>query len=428
MTLEVLEGTYPGTVNGVSFLMRSDETTMGNAIASYEFINSPKRVVKKLGKIPPKFKADIFVHGTGQEFWDRRDALVRALGAGVVDLVHPFWGGPFNVSVGEYTVRQSMDKIGIANFSVPFEVSSKESENPETPESFQSNAAGIRSAADAALIALQAESAASFGNNSPLNYESSVGIIDEIGGALNEVFGPIGETVAAISEYAAKGLAIQEQASFYADNPLQLFAAVADGITGIDGLTTDAFAKFTACKNLFDYGDKGTDYDVSVSSGPRIDPLPRTLEDAERETNSQILSNFMKAGTGIEAFAQSGTVEYENISDLESVADDLDDQFKLLADIMTKNDDAEIYNFPTPNPDYSNTYNELRNVYIETQKYLEQQRLTTPRIETIEVQPMPASVLSYRLYGDSTRAEEILELNDLIDNMVVSGEIKVLSA
>lgn len=418
----------PGTFKSVKFLMDDDDTEKGNAKVNYEYINTSRRVSKFLGGIPPSFKMTIFTHGLGQDYFDNRDALDRVLGSGASGpLVHPFWGGPFNVSVGAYSVRQTMRTVGKCYFNVTFDVCDKGDGNPAVPPDRVSNAAQNRALANAAYDELETASGAAMDNNTPLNYDSSVGIIQRMGDALGDVFGPLGDTIKKVSDYTGKALAIREKAAFYADNPLVFFAEGIDMLLGVDGLTLDVFAKFQACKGLFEFGDSGTTYSIQDASPVRIDPDPRTNEDAERETNSQVMGTFMQLGGTIEAFAQSGAIEFGNIQELVEVESDLDDQFDIVKDLITKNPEAEIYEFDVPEPDYSETYDALVKLRVSVQQYFDQQRLTTARIETINVAPIPASVLAYQLYQDSTRAEDILELNGLRDAMVLEGEIKVLS-
>ena len=147
----------------------------------------------------------------------------------------------------------------------------------------------------------------------------------------------------------------------------------------------------------------------------------------ERKTNAEIVATFMQAGSAIEAFAQAGNTDFNSIAEIDSYTATLQDQLQKVAVQMTENPDAEVYAFGLPEPDYGETYEAIKDLAGATFQYFEQQRLVTPRVETIEVQPQPASVLAYTLYGDSTRADEIMTLNELTDNFVLSGEIKVLS-
>lgn len=428
MTFEVYDDLRPGTFKGVKFLMVDDDTTKGNAVADYEFINTRRRVSKFLGGIPPIFKTKIFTHGIGADYMENRDALDDALSSGSSGpLVHPFWGGPFNVRVGPYNVRQSMKRVGYCEFDVEFKVCDKDDGNPLVDPSRLSNPSQNRSLANAALASLQTACGDAMENNSPLNYDSSKGLIESMSDGFAGKLSGLGDTIQKVSDYTGKALEMREKAAFYADNPLLLFAAAADLLLGVDGLTLDVFAKFTAVKALFNWGDSDSDFSVQDASPVRIDPDPQTNEDAERETNSQVMTTFMQAGATIEAYAQAGATDYNTIDEINEAQQALDSQFDIIADSMTKNEEAEIYDFNVPTPDYSETNDAIRELRTSVRQYFDQQRLETARVETITIAPTPASVLSYQLYGDSTRAEELMDLNGIRDNMALSGEIRFLS-
>jgi len=274
---------------------------------------------------------------------------------------------------------------------------------------------------------MQSASAAAFQNGTPLNKEFSASGFSSMFGSLKDTFGKVGETIAKVSEYTGKALAAQQQAAFYANNPLIGFAKMADTIFGIDGLTTDVFAKFKACRALFDFGEPTSAYDLNDTSPVRINPDPTTNEDAERQTNARIMKNYMQTAVGAEAFAQAGAGKYDTVDEINDVLAILQGQFERIRDAITATPEQEIYDFDVPTPDYSQAYEDLKDLRIEAFKYFDQLKLQVARVEIITVAPVPASVLSYRLYGDSSRAGQILALNGLSDNMALSGEIKVLS-
>lgn len=425
---DIYQNLRPGTFKNVKFLMKTDETTKGNAKVNYQYINTSRRVSKFLGGLPPSFNVTIFTHGLGDDYFTNRDALDEVLSSGSSGpLIHPFWGGPFNVSVGAYSVRQRMDKVGYCQFSVVFDVCETGDGSPAIPQDRLSNPPQNRALANQVYSDLQIACGNAMDNNSPINYESSKSIIGSMSDAFGGTFSGLGDTIAKASEYAGKALEMREKAAFYADNPLLLFAEAADLLLGVDGLTLDVFAKFTACKALFNFGDSDSDYSVEDSSPTRIDPDPRTEQDAERRTNSEVMSAFMQLGNTTEAFAQVGNLTFETVDELDEVESELDAQFDIIKDLVTKNPEAEIYDFNVPEPDYSETYAAMVELRVSVKQYLEQQRLITARIEIFNTPPIPATVLSYQLYGDSTRASQILQLNGLRDSMVLSGDIKVLS-
>ncbi len=426
--MSILTGTRQGSYKSVPFLVSSVSTSEGVNRANYLYINTGRRVSKPLGEYPPDFTVKCFTHGKEfDEYKRKRDSLRRVLKETTVGpLVHPFMGN-FTVCAGKYTIDEKFSEAGKCYFSIPFLVCEADGDNPVTPADREANSSGIRELSVTANRALQTASAAAYVNTTPFNQESSKSLFESVGDSLNKTMGPLADTIQKANEYAAEALDIKEQASFYANNPSVGYAKISDSIFGIDGLTEDTITKFKACKKLFGWGDTGTDYSIKNTSPFRIDPNPLTNEDAERKTNAQVLGIFMQGANTFEAFAQAGNTEYATVSEVNEVTATLTDQFNAMKDLMTENPDAQVYNFDIVQPDYNDTYEAMKNLMSETFQFLEQQRLTAPREEIITINPTPASVLSYNRYGDSTRAEEIMALNGLTDNMVLSGDIKVLS-
>lgn len=84
--------------------------------------------------------------------------------------------------------------------------------------------------------------------------------------------------------------------------------------------------------------------------------------------------------------------------------------------------------FTQINPDVDdNVYNALQDLTSETIRYLETLSPQLPKIVTIRVNQIPASVLSYKLYGTTERMDEIVNLNNIADPAYVNGTIKILS-
>lgn len=425
--MSILENTRPASFKGVPFLVRSSKTREGVNRANYLYINTGRRVSKAQGQFPPVFSLECFTHSNdGDEYEQRRDALRTILledSSGT--LVHPFLGNA-NVCSGVYEFTENYTEAGICRFQITFEVCDTD-ENPITPADRQANSAQIKEIALNANRALQDASAAAFVVTSPLNNESAQSLFQEISSGMGDTFGGVADSLQKFNEYATQVNDISQQASFYANNPLIGFATLADAVLGVDGLTIDTFSKFRAMQNLFDFGNDGTKYSFKDASPVRINDNPTTNEDAERNTNFDILRRFQQAAGTIEAFAQAGNIEYTTVDDIDSAAATLEAQFDYMREELTKEPDATVYDFDVPQADYTDTYGLLNDLRLATYQYFEQQRLTASRIETITVEPIPASVLAYTLYGDSTRSTQILELNGIRDNMVLSGEIKVLS-
>lgn len=64
-----------------------------------------------------------------------------------------------------------------------------------------------------------------------------------------------------------------------------------------------------------------------------------------------------------------------------------------------------------------------RDLRVAIEKMIEERKLTLNQLNTIQVlEPEPAMVTAYDLYGDSTRDEEICDLNDVVDPCFLVGE------
>ena len=425
--MSILDNTRAASFKGIPFLVRSSSVREGRNKANYLYINTGRRVSKDLGELPSVFTLECFTHSIdGDEYEQKRDALRTALRDKENGLlVHPFLGN-FNVCSGVYTFTENFTEAGVCRFQITFEICDKD-ENPVTPSDKQANPAQIKELALTANRALQDASAAAFVVSTPLNQESSKSLWERISEGLADIFGPVASSLQKFNEYATQVNDIAIQASYYANNPIIGFATLADGVLGVDGLTIDTFAKFKAMQNLFDFGNSGTKYSFEDASPVRINDNPTTNEDAERNTNTLILRNFQQAAGTIDAFAQAGNIEYSTTEEIDSAAAILEEQFDYMRDNLTASPDAEVYDFDLPQPDYTDTYEAMKDLRTSTLKYFEQQRLTAARVEIIKTHPVPASVLAYTLYGDSDRATEILELNGIRDNMALSGVVKVLS-
>jgi prophage DNA circulation protein len=423
--VSILENTRAASYKGVPFHVRSSRTTEGVNRANFLYINTGRRVSKALGIYPPDFVLTAFTHGlVGQEYEERRDALRRVLNeSGAGTLVHPFLGN-YQVVAGKYSFVENFSEAGICKFTIPFFEADESGDNPIATSVSPSR---IRSLGLDFSRDLQSAVADAFIATTARNKETTKSLFDKIGEALADVFGPLGSTIQKASDYAGKALDIQQQAAFYAANPQVGFAKIADSILGIDGLTNEVISKFKATKALFDYGDDGSAYPLVDYVPYPIVPIPPTQDTAQNTNNTGSFATFVKASSTGEAFSQAGNRTYETVDEVNDVAADLSAQFDRMKDEMTEEPQAPVYKTGVPTPDYSGAFESMSELKDAVEKYLEQQRLTAARVETITVRKVPASVLAYTLYGDSSRSEQILALNKIRDNMVLDGQIKVLS-
>ena len=429
----VLENTRPASFRGVPFRVSSDETDRGPLASTYLYVNTGRRTSKNQGVFPPRFTMQCFTHDDDGDLYEqKRDALVRVLDDGLPgELVHPYWGNAW-VQPMQYKVSQRESELNKCNFSIPFEVVSKNSADPNNSKDATSVA--IRKLADSAYDALNSASADGLRNTSGRMFESSAAIFGNIGTQLKDKVSKVADTIVKANEYADKAIQLQEQAGFYMDNPSVAFAAVTDNILGVDGLTDKTIAKFFVLKRMFNFGDTDSDSNVNAVSPFRIDPSPQTAEETQIKLNAETIKKNTQAAATIEAFAQIGKTlfkesdEVKNIvEDVESIKTSLEEQFKKIAFLLNEPQDRNIFTRALETPDYGEAYDAIKDLRDTVYTYIDEQLVSAPYIQEVYVPGWPASVLAHQLYEDSTRAQEIMSLNGLTDNLYLEGTIKVYS-
>lgn len=76
----------------------------------------------------------------------------------------------------------------------------------------------------------------------------------------------------------------------------------------------------------------------------------------------------------------------------------------------------------------SMTIDSLEDLRTVTQKLFDQQKLSAKQIINVQTQELPASIISYQYYGDSSQGERISLLNKEINVSNLKGNIDILTA
>lgn len=75
----------------------------------------------------------------------------------------------------------------------------------------------------------------------------------------------------------------------------------------------------------------------------------------------------------------------------------------------------------------STTIDDLEDLRTITQGLFDEQKLSAKRILNVNTQRLPARIISYQYYGDSTIGEDIGKLNQEINISSMSGDIDILT-
>ena len=424
--MSFIQGARPASYKNIPFLVDSDEAEAGANRAEYQYINTGRRTSKYLGRFPQKFTIEAFIYDQDPDLYEQRrrnlEIVLNEAEPGI--LVHPFYGNRYCVP-GRYRVRQSFAELNVCRFTIPFSVVTTVTDDPKVTE--VATPVSIKNLATLAYTSLNEASATGLVNETGDQFESSTSIFGEFGTQLSDKISIVADSIEQANDYSDKALELETKRGFYMDNPSVAFAAVTDRILNIDSITEDTVSKYNALKNLFNFGDRGSDSDINVVSPIPIDQSPLTLGSARVKLNAESLQKNAQASITIEAFSQTGSTEFGNANEVDKSTAELEEQFQKIKDSLTEPEDVNIYTNALEIPDYYDAYNKISDLRDATYRYLEQQKIDLPFIQEINVQNTPASVLAYTIYGDSSRAQEIIDLNDITDNFDLDGNILILS-
>lgn len=414
---ETLENTRLGSIRNVAFLMDGDasiKTTEGVIRADALMLNSSRRISIPHGKFPPVFEFRFFTHGVGDAYFRNRDRMREALSNdSPAVLVGPF-DKNVTVTTGIYETEQSFGEINKCYFDVTFKTT-------DTSEILQeaetSSPVLLQNLSLAANRAAQDAASAAFNTNTKDSLRNAKALYEGAASKLKGKFATLGNTLQKGADYAQKAIDVVEKAAFYANNPVVGFAAMADLVLGVDGLTIDALLKFKKIKSFFNF-----DTDTPVP----INPTPITSEESQNKINYSATKKFMETTATAEAVNQISQHSFASDDEIQDIKEILNDQFQKTIASLSDEGIPDLYRYDTIKEDYTETIEAVEDLAVATNNFLNQQAAIAPTVATITVAPQPICNIAYALYGDDDHDIEIMELNGITDGQLVSGDIKVL--
>lgn len=398
--MSILSGLQRASFRGIPFYFRQSESpNFGRKVVVHNFVNTGSRYVEDLGESKRVFniQAEI-VEETWSAFNRAKKAFEKALNTpGIGALIHPTDGRWQVVLTNATPAVNIINELNVARYTLSFEVADK--------NIFPTATAGNKNRINQLYDKL-------FGDNedSLANQFNCIGkglaVYNDARDTIQDLTNLIDDTVSTINGIPDEVAAFQRDiADFQASltNLIQTPSNLAQRFTTIFNnisLITDNF------ENLFNI-TLGL-----VGLGNNRAPKEGNSQRTETINNNRFATyNFNDVAATTIAYVASTNLVYYNQEQLDNVQKRLDSAFMSI-DPDTVNDTV---------------YYELQNLRNQNRIYLESIRLNLAKIVTQRTNQIPSSILSYNLYGDSTRASEIIALNSIEDPAFVSGIINVLS-
>ncbi len=381
---------------GVSFLFLSSSITGGRKTVTHEYPNKNTRFSEDLGKLDKTFSIDATV--SNLNYKQNRDALINILESqGAGELVHPTLG-TVTVQVSTYTLNEDISDLGNAKFSINFE----RTEPNIFPLQAINNEPTINSKSESLFLRIK--------DNISNTYKSVTGrfasfndakdkVLDYVDKA-HSVAANLRQIAANINEFANSINGIIQDVNSLVTAPAQLAASINNVLVQGQTLFEQPNDVLAYYQGLFGYGDD--DSSISLITEDRI----------FRQENRDVLNSNIKVGALTGAYQSVINLEFLTTDDIEGTRTILEDQYLLI--IEDQNVDF----------DTKEALQDLRN---EVEVFLRDQEKVSSNITEFRVYNEPVTALVYRLYGDLTRTEDIIDINSFDNVSFIEGDINILS-
>jgi prophage DNA circulation protein len=379
---------------GVSFLYKSGTKEFGRKYQAHEYPNKRERFIEDLGELDDKFTITAII--TGPNYFEKRNALERALRQeGPGQLIHPFYG-PVTVSVTGISAKEDLTRLNVISYDLSFEKTGTETSSPKETIAVQPSLLNS-SETVSSLIESYIGSNFFISPRYPANFEDSVeqllGIADQYESILD-----IRTLTGDISNYSKRLGDFREKITTYINNPITMAQELVGLYTDMQSLPSNGEDQLLLNETFYNFGDSDTFLEE------------KTLGRIERARNRRILNDSLNALALVNSYEAASNSTYFSTEELNETRDSLENQY-----------DATIER-PQIDP---NVFEHLSQARVYTREFFKDQEAQAFRINTIQTNKIPMTVLAYQYYGDTDLTENLIELNGITYNPSVEGNIKL---
>jgi prophage DNA circulation protein len=361
-----------GSFRNAEFIVPTNDLEFGRRTQVHEFPLREKPYVEDLGRKARRFTLEVFVAGAG--YMAARDALIAEIekpGDGL--LTHPYYG-ILNVTVVDAKVRETSREGGKATFNITFVEAGE--------EIFPSSETDTASSTDAAATVASDSAIAAFAKRfsvEGLTGWSIAALESEVASTLAGVTKLVGDVAGTISAEIRA--------------PYNMAGLIVGSIQQIATLAAEPFEALRLYKGLFD-------------SGAGSQAIPTTTATRRQQAQSTAaLQELTRASSVIEACRAASQADFAASDDALTARDDLLDAIEARMQAVDP---------VTGAPIDSALFDALRSLRAAMVQDLRVRGAKLPRITYYTpAAALPARVLAYRIYGDASRAEELVARNNI---------------
>lgn len=385
------------TWRGVPFYVRSESMPeAGRRVILHDYPNSDTRYVEDMGKLPSKFQIEAFVITR-----DAADKLEKALNTpGQGRLTMPVFGAVTLFSL-PYSKDASQTSVGEISFTLGFiegETSGDQAESEYTIEK-------VYASGDSARAAIGNELESKW--IPPWNYATSAIAQFDLTTVLDSVI-PLSTIVSNATDFT--------QACGYVQLNIAAAIQTAKGlrVTLIDNLMqtiSECLDNGNGLTPMVSLSELEPSETSPVYGGPVWDETTETRK--ALNSNRNAMFDATKLSALVTCYEQAAGTTYSTVEEIEEIRSTIEERY---SDLMSGYRAREV----------RKSIQDTRIAALSIMSRQEQAIYATVDIKVNA--PVPALILSYRLYGDTSYTDTIRALNPGQSSVGLSGTIKVLQA
>lgn len=405
----------PASFRGVPFHVSSSETSVGRRMVVHEFPLSDTPQAEDLGRRPNEFTLDGFL--IGDDYIDQMKRLIGALTApGPGTLVHPSRGTMQVVLPYPSRLREGfIEKRGMVAFSLVFlDVTKAEQLSfaaaTDTQQVVEDKADAAYDPCGGAFVKKMTVAGAP-----DWSVGSLVSEINRVSDKIAQVRDGMGLNLTALSSITRSAAQFKFNLTTLLNKPADLANALISQVRsltdlfdfnaprGISAFSASRYTKgpLTAMLGLATYGLAGT-----ATARPAV-PQNGTAARAQQASNQEAVFALVRQAAVIEAARAVVFQPFPSFDDAAAVRDAIYDAI-----------DAQLLDAPDP------VYQALVDVRVAVVADIAVRGLDLTRLATVTLQEsVPATVLAYRLYGNTAYAAELVERNNILNPLIMPGGV-----
>lgn len=369
----------PASFRGVPFKVESADGSGGRRAETHEYPLRDTPWTEDLGRKARTGSLTAYV--LGADYMAARDALIAALeAAGAGTLVHRYWG-ELQVVVTDYRISESSGEGGIARFSISFaEAGSQQfpAARLDTAEALAGQVQTIRAAAQKSFAdAHQVDGFPGWVS------DAAVSDFDRALGAIDALTATLTPDLALLAEIQLDAGRVADSVSALIRVPSDAAAAIADRIRALAQIPSRPVNAFAALAGLFGH-----------DSTPA--PAPTTPSNRQAAVNRAATAALTRQLAVAEA---AGLLQRADFDSANAAAEARDTVLAAIeSEAATTTDDA--------------LFRALSALAAAATRAVAARSDSLARIGTVRYSAtLPALVVAHRVYGDASRADEIVSRN-----------------